>query len=140
MALVVDASIMLALQFQDEETGALAEIGTMIAEGGAVAPVHWRAEIANGLVMAMRRGRIEASVRDDLLADLAEFSIEIDTESTHALWSDTLQLCDRHRLTVYDAAYLEVAIRRRLPLATLDRALATNARLEGVRILGVPAP
>jgi predicted nucleic acid-binding protein len=136
MTCVVDASVILAMQFPDEDSSILQTVGALIANGGAVIPVHWRAEVANGLVVAMRRGRIEARTRDELLADLSEFKIEIDDESVTAYWGATLQLCDRHRLTVYDAAYLEIAIRRNLPLATLDGALAASARMEGVRVLG----
>jgi predicted nucleic acid-binding protein len=68
------------------------------------------------------------------LGNLAALDIEIDEESDAQVWSATVQLADRYRLTVYDAAYLELAQRSRLPLATLDVALATAAQAAGVAV------
>jgi predicted nucleic acid-binding protein len=97
----------------------------------------WRSEIANALQMNVRRGRHGADFRDAALSNLAWFPIHVDAQAEPDAWLGALQLADRHRLTVYDAAYLELALRRRLPLATLDRDLRAAAEGEGVELLGV---
>ena len=85
--------------------------------------------------MAARRDRITHSVRDQHLSDLAQLAIEIDGDTAVHAWQATLKLADMHGLTVYDAAYLELAQRRRLPLATLDKALISAAAKTSVKIL-----
>ncbi len=85
--------------------------------------------------MAVRRGRIAAQERDLLLLAFQQFDLEHDTETRLHAWGDINRLAGQHRLTVYDASYLELAIRRRLPLATLDTALARAATAEGVTTL-----
>lgn len=70
-----------------------------------------------------------------MLLDLERFPLEIDASTNDVAWSETLTLADRHNLTVYDAAYLELAMRRALPLATLDTRLADAARAEGLAVL-----
>lgn len=105
-----------------------------MAERGAVVPSLWRLEVANGLLAAVRRGRLTAARRDALLAALLDMDIAIDTETDLHAWSGTVRLAEAHGLTAYDAAYLELAQRRRLPLATLDAALAQAAREAGVAL------
>ena len=86
--------------------------------------------------MAIRRKRIDAAYRDNALAELATMSITVDAETDAHAWSSTLRLSDRFRLSPYDAVYLELAQRRQLPLATLDKQLRTAATDLGVRLLG----
>ena len=99
-------------------------------------PALWRLEVLNGLQVAVRRGRITVAYRDVSLTDLRALSIAIDPGTNRQAWSGTLRLCDRFGLTPYDAAYLEVALRRRLPLATLDGELARAAEAENVPLVG----
>jgi predicted nucleic acid-binding protein len=106
-----------------------------VVERGAWVPGLWRLEIANALQVAVRRGRIDAGFRDDALSDLAALSITVDLETAAHAWGATLQLAIGHSLTVYDAAFLELAQRRRLPLATLDRELRAAAEAAGVAVL-----
>ena len=80
---------------------------------------------------------ISAAYRDNSLADLRQMQIEADLETDAHAWSATLRLAEKHELTLYDAAYLELAQRRRLPLATLDRELRRAADRIGVAVLGV---
>jgi predicted nucleic acid-binding protein len=87
--------------------------------------------------MGVRRGRTNEGFRDSTLSDLALLPITVDLETDRQAWVATLRLAIRHRLTLYDAAYLELAQRRELPLATLDRELRTAAVAEGVSLLGV---
>jgi len=86
--------------------------------------------------MGVRRGRHDAAFRDATLADLALFPISVDPETDRQAWGPTVRLAERHRLTLYDAAYLELAQRRGLPLATLDTELRNAASTEGVILLG----
>ncbi len=86
--------------------------------------------------MAVRRSRIDAEFRRASLADLALLDITTDPHTDNQAWADTLQLADRHRLTLYDAAYLELAQRRKLPLATLDQELLIAAQAAGIKAVG----
>ena len=123
MSVVVDASLTLAWYFDDETTPETEAVLDQVARGGAVAPMLWRLEVANGLQSAVRRRRIDAAYRDGALAQLSRLSIAIDPETITYAWTTTLELSERFALTVYDAAYLELAQRLRLPLASLDGAL-----------------
>lgn len=132
MSLVLDSSATLAWHFEDERTEAIRTLLRKVVEEGATVPSLWRYEVANGLQMAVRRKRIDGAYRDRALANLEALGIRIDAESGINCWIATVQLADLHGLTIYDAAYLELARRRRLPLATLDRALAQAAGRENV--------
>jgi predicted nucleic acid-binding protein len=87
--------------------------------------------------MAIRRGRCDLAFRHATLIDLSQLPIHLDPETDAHAWDATSQLAHRHRLSVYDAAYLELAIRRDVPLATLDSALRIAARAESVELLGL---
>ena len=136
MSVVVDSSAVLAWVYRDETTGAIGQVFAMVTERGAWVPALWRLEVANVLEMGVRRGRHDAAFRDATLADLALLPIHVDPETDRQDWSATLRLAERHKLTVYDAAYLELAQRRGLPLATLDAELREAASAEGVILLG----
>lgn len=135
MSLVIDASLTLAWHFEDEQTDAIRGLLRRVSDKGAVVPPIWRFEVANALQMALRRGRVTPAFRDDALANLSELDIGVDTDSLDQAWSATLRLSALHAITVYDASYLELAERRRLPLATLDEALARAARKAAVEVL-----
>ncbi len=135
MSLVLDSSVTLAWNFRDEQTEAVRAILAQVAGRGAFAPSLWRFEVANGLQIAVRRGRIDAAYRDHALADLTMLDVRIDDECDDYVWSATVQLAALHGLTVYDAAYLELAQRLRLPLATLDAALVRAAKQAGVTVV-----
>ena len=137
MSLVLDSSATLAWIFGDETTEAIRELFDQVAESGAVVPALWRLEVANSLTVAVRRGRIDASFRRAALADLALLDITGDKSTDDHAWTETLELADRFRLSLYDAAYLELAQRRALPLATLDDDLRAAARVLGMRLRGV---
>ena len=87
-------------------------------------PALWRLEIANSLTVAVRRGRIGVGLRDAALYDLAFLDIAIDPHTNAWAWTATVQLADCFRLTLYDAAYLELALRLASPLASLDNRFA----------------
>jgi predicted nucleic acid-binding protein len=136
MSLVLDSSAALAWIYSDETTEAIRHVFDLLTENGAWVPGLWRLEVANILEMGVRRGRHDAAFRDATLADLALLPISLDPETDRQAWGATAQLASRHRLTLYDAAYLELAQRRDLPLATLDRELRSAANDEGVILLG----
>ncbi len=135
MSIVLDGSATLAWLHGDERTPDIEAIFDRVAENGALVPSLWHLEIANGLTVSVRRGRLSASERAELLANLAYFDIAIDEDTEHHAWKATMTLADLHGLTIYDAAYLELAQRRRLPLATLDKALIRAAQAAGVETL-----
>ncbi len=134
MTLVIDSSMTLAWYF--EETAASMAVLNRVVEEGAVVPALWRLEVLNGLQVALRRGRITVAYRDASLNDLRSLVIAVDPRTNQQAWSATLRLCDRFGLTPYDAAYLELAQRRQLPLATLDGELIRAAQAENVPLVG----
>lgn len=133
--IVVDASVCLAWAHKDERTPDVAAIAQKVTRDGAVAPPHWPVEIANGLAMAVRRGRIDAARRDEILANFRRLPVEVETPSLEFTWTSVPWIAARFDLTAYDAAYLELAARRRMPLATLDQKLARAAREDGLLVL-----
>ena len=136
MRLVLDGSATLAWIYSEETTKAIRQVFDVVAEDGAIVPTLWQLEVANSLTVAVRRRRIDAEFRRAALADLALLDITTDPHTGDLAWGETLMLADRFGLTVYDAAYLELAQRRALPLATLDAALGSAAAALGVRVLG----
>lgn len=136
MNLVLDTSATLAWIYADETTQAIQDVFDLVIEGGAWVPALWRLEVANVLEISILRRRHDAAFRDTTLADLSRLPIRLDPETNEHAWDTTLRLATRHKLTLYDAAYLELAQRRGLPLATLDQDLARAARLERVTVLG----
>ncbi len=136
MSLVIDSSMTLSWYFEDERTAARIAVLHGVAETGAVVPALWRLEVLSGLQVAVRRGRITVAYRDASLANLRSLAIAVDRSTNRQAWSGTLRLCDRFGLTPYDAAYLELALRRKLPLATLDGELVRAAQAENVPLVG----
>ena len=136
MSLVLDSSATLAWVYATETTEAIRHVFDLVGENGAWVPALWRLEVANILEMGVRRGRTKAAFRDAALIDLALLPISLDPETDRQAWGATARLAARHRLTLYDAAYLELAKRRGLPLATLDLELRAAARAERIPLLG----
>jgi predicted nucleic acid-binding protein len=137
VSLILDSSATLAWIYADEITPAIRQVFDLLRENGAWVPSLWRLEVANILEMGVRRTRHDVAFRDATLADLALLPINLDPETDRQAWGATLRLAERHRLTSYDAAYLELAQRRRLPLATLDSDLRAAANSESVTLLGI---
>lgn len=137
MSLVLDSSVTLAWLYSDETTEAVRQVFDQLSESGAWVPGLWRLEVGNILEVGVRRGRHNAGFRDSTLTDLALLPIQTDSETDRHAWGATAHLAARHRLTLYDAAYLELALRRELPLATLDRVLRNAAKAENAQLLGV---
>jgi len=136
MSLVLDSSVTLAWAYSDETTQPVTRIFELLSQGGAWVPGLWRLEVAKVLEMSVRRKRHDKTFRDATLADLAQLPIQVDPQTDQQAWSATLRLAERHQLTLFDASYLELALRRNLPLATLDEDLRRAAEKEKVRVLG----
>jgi predicted nucleic acid-binding protein len=133
---VIDASSVLSWCFEDEggpEADALIE---NVAAQGAAVPGIWTLEIANGLVMGERRGRIKPAESAAFVAMIEELPVVADRSTGARALHETMSLAREHRLTAYDAAYLELAMRLGLPLATADRSLRAAAERAGVLLVG----
>ena len=133
--LVLDVSLSCAWCFADEASEPAWAILERLQGGRAHVPALWLWETANLLVQAERRGRISPAAIRTYLGLLEGLPISIDQPSTASAWHDSLALARSHRLTSYDAAYLELVLRRGLPLATRDKALQASALLEGVPLM-----
>jgi predicted nucleic acid-binding protein len=137
MPFVVDASVAACWLMPDERHPLADAAYARIASDPAITPVLWRFELRNLLLVNERRGRLDSAKTARALRLLRELPITIDSAEDE----DTLmELARQHRLTVYDAAYLELALRRGFPLATLDTALASAARAEAVPLVGDEKP
>ena len=136
MSFVLDSSVALGWVYIDERTPAALALFDRVVQAGAWVPSIWHLEIANILQLSVRRGRVNATFRDQSLADLVRLNIAVDAETHVFAWTATLALADRFRLTLYDACYLELAQRRGLPLATLDQDLRAAGQALGVELLG----
>jgi predicted nucleic acid-binding protein len=138
VGLVLDNSISITWCFEDEADAYADAVLDRLPETRAIVPALWPLEVANALLMGERRRRTtEAKVTRwiDLLASLP---IAIDRATNAHAWGNTMSLARGHGLTAYDAAYLELAIRRGLPLATLDAKLRAAAEAVGVALYQTP--
>ena len=133
MPFVLDASIALAWAFADEDDLRAAAALARIRSDEALVPGIWWFEIRNALVVNERRGRLMEADTASFLRTLSRLAVTIDRQPGEA---EVLTLARRHRLSVYDAAYLELAQRDSIPLATLDRELIGAARTERVPLIG----
>ncbi len=136
MSFVLDNSVALTWCFEDERTPVTAALLEQVGELGAQAPMLWPLEALNGLLVAERRGRLDASQRQRLAGFLRALPIALDVDTASQAWTETARLAERFGLSAYDAAYLELAQRHNLPLASLDRALRAAAAVLGLTVLG----
>lgn len=127
MTVVIDSSIALAWFLPDESSALADETLMKVTESGALVPPLFSIEFGNGLVMAVRRKRIDRDYRRRTFERITELDLVMDREGADQVWTDTVELADLHGLTLYDATYLELAVRSGLPLATLDKRLAKAA-------------
>ena len=133
---VVDASVGFAWVHQSQAT---AETDILLDEIGngatVVVPALWYLEMSNILLMAQRRHRLTAMQRKAAMEELAALQFLVDEEGARNAFGKTSELADEHGLTIYDATYLELALRRSLPLASRDEALRKAARNCALKIL-----
>jgi predicted nucleic acid-binding protein len=129
---VIDSSVILSWYFADEADAYGNAVAVRLAKTQAVVPSLWPLEIANALVMGERRKRSTVAQATTFLSQLAGLPIVLDDATANHAWGATLQLARAHQRSVYDAAYLELALRRGLPLATLDQPLQQAAAAIGI--------
>ena len=134
---VLDCSIAVAWCFEDEASEICDALLERVRDEGALVPSLWHLELGNVMIQAERKGRMmpaDVSTRLELIGDLP---IGIDNETPLRALHEILALARAHNLTTYDATYLELAIRRGLPLATNDKRLRNAGANTGVQILPV---
>ena len=131
---VIDASIGFAWVHPDQATPETDQLLQDVEAGAAlVVPALWFAEVANGLLVLQRRKRLTAAERKAALETLAGLNMATDDEAGRAAFGKTSELAEKHGLSIYDAVYLEVALRRKMALASRDEALLAAARRCGIK-------
>lgn len=134
MNFVLDASVVLAWAFEDAGDGYAVRVLEELRASEAVAASLWPLEVTNGLLTAERRGRIQAPDARRFLNLLLSLPVVVDPVARRRAFEGVHALARTHGLTSYDAAYLELAVRYGLPLATLDERLREAAGEEGLSI------
>ena len=137
MSFVLDASVVVALLLDDEDDLRAQTALTRIETEVALVPNVWHVEVRSALLGAERRGRMASSEVDDCLRQIKELPVRTDAEPDV---DAAFALARARRLSVYDALYLELALRAQAPLATLDRALSTAALAEALTLVEAAAP
>ncbi len=135
MAFVLDCSVTMAWVFPDEANESTDALRESLVKDSAVVPALWPIEVGNVLLVATRRGRITEDDWPRIRDDLDALPIDIDLESYDRVLDTVLPIANEHGLSVYDAMYLELALRFGLPLATLDQKLINAGKASGVEVL-----
>jgi predicted nucleic acid-binding protein len=133
-AFVLDASVTLAWFFEDETDAYAERVEDSLERATAVVPTLWHLEVTNALLVGERRGRTTELKTTQFVHLLSALPIATDEQPETESRDGVLSLARRHGLSAYDAAYLELALRRGLPLATLDRCLREAAEAAGVSL------
>jgi predicted nucleic acid-binding protein len=133
---VLDASVVLTWCFPDENAAVAQQVADLLKQGDtAVAPSFWPHEVLNALLVGEKRKRISHVLLRSFLNDLAKLPIALEQVPAAAVFSRVQRLSREHDLTAYDAAYLDLALERGLPLATLDDDLFRACRKAGVELV-----
>jgi predicted nucleic acid-binding protein len=133
---IVDASVGFAWVCQGQATPETDHLLNEVAAGGTVVvPALWLLEMSNVLLMAQRRHRLTGGQRKAAMEKLTAMQLTVDEEGTRHAFGKTSELAENYGLTIYDATYLELALRRSLPLASRDEALRNAARQCGLKSL-----
>jgi predicted nucleic acid-binding protein len=133
--MVLDASVTLAWCFGDEHSDYAAGILERVAGASAFAPAIWPLEIANALLVGERRGRLTEADSGHAISLLTDLPIRVDQASSNDAFTRIVPIARAHRLSSYDAAYLELCVRLSLPLATIDSRLIDAAEGLGVSVV-----
>ena len=135
VALVLDASVAISAALDEASADLGRTILRRVAEAGALVPNIWHLEVGQALLVAERQGRIDMTRRQKIQALLLDLPITVDAETWTRAMRDTATLAADQRLSLYDAAYLELSRRCELPLATFDADLRRAATTIGVALL-----
>ena len=133
---VLDCSMTMAWAFHDETTPGTLDALELAAREACVAPSVWPLEVCDAVLTAQRRGRFSSEDVTLFLDLVAGLRVSVDDLALRRAIDQVLPLAARHALSSYDAAYLELALRKNAPLATLDAGLARAARAAGVALIG----
>lgn len=134
--MVLDCSVTLSWFIPDEQNEFALDTLKKASRDGATVPFHWNAEMSNGLLMCLRRDRIDGHMLVSAFAALNAMPITTDRKSAENIDSKLIFFAQEVGLTIYDALYIECAQRLRLPLVTFDKALAKAAKSVGVEVFG----
>ena len=135
---VLDASVALCWCFEDQSTEYTEAVFELLAEGKkAIVPFIWPLEIANALLSGERRKLITTAQVTSIMEEFSSWTIEVDSRGVGRVFQQILATARTFGLTTYDAAYLELAMREALPLATVDKDLLKAARAVGIPSLGI---
>ena len=122
MSIVVDASVTLSWCFPDEQTPLSLRVLDRLNSGdAALVPAFWAVEVLNSLLVGEKRGRISSDQTQTFLRDLAALRTTLDNATAEQVFGPVQRLSREHGLTPYDALYVELALRMKCPLATLDQ-------------------
>ena len=135
MSFVLDCSIAMSWVFVDEKSPQTDRLLERLRDHGAIVPALWFLEVTNAFLQGEIKGRTTRSVTTQTIRRLQVLPIEVDDGATTRAFHEVLEVARAERLTAYDAAYLELAVRRSVPLATKDRNLAKACRRRGVPLL-----
>lgn len=135
MSFIIDASVALSWCFADEATPTNTALLRKLKTDVAYVPALWSLEIGNVLLSAIKRKRLTLAEATEFLSLLTQLNIEIDADVTQRAMHEIFSLASSEGLTTYDATYLDLAMRRALPLATRDQELIAAAKRVGVNIL-----
>jgi predicted nucleic acid-binding protein len=134
--IVVDASITLSWCFPDEQTElSILVLDWLKAGDDAVVPAFWSVEVLNTLIIGERRGRINPEQTRAFLGELRTLGLALDSASLEEVFGNVQNISRAQRLSPYDALYVELALRKHCPLATLDQPQKSAARALGVECL-----
>jgi len=137
VSLVLDPSVVAGWFIGDESSSFTEAALSAVAASGALVPSLWPCEVTNMFLMAERRGRISTEDVALALESLAALSIDVRPTSATRDPAALARIAREYRLSAYDASYLEVALRSRSSLATLDLALRRAAERAGVGLFSV---
>lgn len=132
---IVDASVGFAWVYQGQATQETDRLLNDVAAGATVVvPALWFLEMSNVLLVAQRRHRLTAGQRKAAMEKLTAMQLTVDEEGSRNAFGKTSELAEQYGLSIYDATYLELALRRLLPLASRDEALRNAARQCGLTV------
>jgi predicted nucleic acid-binding protein len=132
---VLDNSVTMRWCFQNAAHPYADGVLQQLATGAAFVPVLWRYEVSAVLAKSQKDGILTAFKADEFLATLNRLNITVDPDGSDRILTDTYRLVVIYRLTSYDASYLELALRKKLPLATLDSELIAACKASGATLL-----
>ena len=132
--IVIDSTVPLAAVLPERHSDAVRDVLLRVADQGAIVPAHWYLEVGNLLLTAERRGVLSEDLRTIIQTQLLVLPIATDGETAARAWRETAELARKYGLSLHDAAYLELAFRRGIALATFDATLLRAANVAGIKI------